>query len=117
TEIDYEQIKDKVSYICGKFEPTIDGKLYAQIYMQFHKYKYQTIKSTKEIFNDRSMSFPTKLKGNSDQNHAYAMKDFDYCKIHPDCTCDFFDLNKICDQCDSTCEYGTERETDDINEL
>ncbi|CAG8728207.1 10594_t:CDS:2, partial [Cetraspora pellucida] len=33
------------------------------------------------------------------------MKDYDCYKIYPNCTCNFFNFNKICDQCDSTCEY------------
>ncbi|CAG8813610.1 7473_t:CDS:1, partial [Cetraspora pellucida] len=70
--------------------------------------------------------------------------DFNRYKIHPYCICDFFDFNKICDQCNSIYEHklaawgrgkisseivslfefgtyqfldGTERETDDINKL
>jgi hypothetical protein len=32
------------------------------------------------------------------------MKKYNRCKIHNRCKCDFFDLSKICDKCDESCE-------------
>ncbi|RIB10267.1 hypothetical protein C2G38_2043647 [Gigaspora rosea] len=95
TQEAYNKIKNKVSYIVGKYEPTESGKLHAQIYMQFHKNKRQTIKTAKEIFNDESLIFQKKLGGTSEQNRNYILKLYDQCKIHPGCQCDFLILQKF----------------------
>ncbi|KAF0558240.1 hypothetical protein F8M41_009967 [Gigaspora margarita] len=59
---------------------------------------------TKEIFNDELLIFQTKLGGTSEQIRNYILKMYDKCKLHSGCQCDFFDLAKICDKCDTTCE-------------
>ncbi|CAG8734569.1 33970_t:CDS:1, partial [Racocetra persica] len=59
----------------------------------------------KEIFKeDNSLIFQKKLKDTLTQNRAYMLKPYDYCKKHPDCYCDFFDINHQCNKCDLTCE-------------
>ncbi|CAG8796122.1 35920_t:CDS:2, partial [Racocetra persica] len=71
-------IKDKVSYIVWKFEPTENEKLHAQMYLQFHSTKRQTLKSAKEIFKeDKSLIFQEKLGGTSIQNRDYLLKTYD----------------------------------------
>jgi len=97
----YDIIKSKVSYICGQFEATDNGTLHAQMFLQFKE--RQTKKTAKEILNDSSISFPDYLKGNSEQNKNYAMKLYNRCKKHSNCRCDYFDLSKTCDQCDTSC--------------
>ncbi|RIB17229.1 hypothetical protein C2G38_2037896 [Gigaspora rosea] len=104
TQEAFDKNKDKVSYIVGKYEPTESGRLHAQIYIQLHKNKRQTITSAKKIFNDESLIFQTKLGGTSEQNCNYILKIYDRCKKHSGCQCDFFDLTKIFNKCDITCE-------------
>ncbi|KAF0512008.1 hypothetical protein F8M41_018140 [Gigaspora margarita] len=42
--------------------------------------------------------------GTSEQNHNYILKIYDKCKLHSGCQYDFFELTKLCDKCDTTCE-------------
>ena len=74
----YNNIQDKVTYICGQLEATESGKLHVQMYMQFKD--RQTQKSAKTILRDDSISFSVKLGGNSQQNRDYAMKTYNHCK-------------------------------------
>ncbi|CAG8743425.1 8675_t:CDS:2, partial [Racocetra fulgida] len=84
----YDKIKNNVSYIGWKYEPTNTKKLHVQIYMQFHPDKRQTLKSAKQIFNeDNSLIFQQKLNGTSTQNRAYILKLYDRCKKHLECQC------------------------------
>src|SRR6185436_1494662 len=95
---------NEVSYICGQLESTESGKLHAQMFMQFAKNTRQTIASAKKILNDDSILFVDYLNGTSDENRIYATKEFNRCKKHSGCKCDFFDLTKICEKCDTTCD-------------
>ncbi|CAG8831188.1 16227_t:CDS:1, partial [Racocetra persica] len=58
--------------------------------------------STETMTN--SLIFQEKLGSTSIQNRDYSLKTYDQCKKHSNCQCDFFDINKRCDKCDSTCE-------------
>jgi energy-coupling factor transporter ATP-binding protein EcfA2 len=99
---DYEKnFASKISYICGQYEHTESGKLHLQLYMQFTD--RMTIAKSKEVLGDNSISIIEKLYGTSEQNKNYAMKMYNRCKEHSKCRCDFFDLTKICGNCNGSC--------------
>ncbi|RIB09476.1 hypothetical protein C2G38_2044291 [Gigaspora rosea] len=67
-----------------------------------------TMKVIKELFDDSSI-FIEKIKTTSLLAKLYSGKIYDYCEKHKDCKCDYYDLSKICEHCDKTCEQKPAR--------
>src|ERR1041384_1113678 len=121
TEVEYKELEAKgLTYSSGQPEPTEKGQFHEQCFFQFKD--QQTVKSVKSLFKHRSMSFPKRLNGDSEQNRDYSMKPWNRCKdpLHAkDCRCDFMDRNKICNVCTVECieKHTRARWVDDGVEL
>ncbi|CAG8549852.1 45049_t:CDS:2 [Gigaspora margarita] len=97
---EYDDIKLKVTHINWQFEASKDERLHSQVYVQLKK--LMSMKAIKELFNDHSM-FIKANKTISLLARLYCGKPSDRCKKHEGCKCNY-DLSKICDLCDKTCE-------------
>lgn len=93
----------EVSYLSYQLEDTGDGRIHVQAYSQYSRQK--TFSDIKETFNDNSMIFPKegKVWGTSEEARNYSIKDYNHCKQHSKCKCDYFDLSKICELCTNKC--------------
>jgi hypothetical protein len=92
-----------VSYLSYQLEDTEDGKIHTQAYHQYSMQK--TFTNIKETFGDNAMIFPKNGKtwGTSKEARDYSIKEYNRCKQHSKCKCDYFDLTKICELCTNKC--------------
>ena len=65
----------------------------------------KTFTNIKETFDDNAMIFPKNGKtwGTSKEARDYSIKEYNRCKQHSKCKCDYFDLTKICELCTNKC--------------
>ncbi|CAG8486210.1 6910_t:CDS:2 [Scutellospora calospora] len=93
-----------VTLSSGQYEPTKTGQIHEQAYFQFKD--RQTVKSAKAMLKHKSMNFPKYLNGDSEQNLAYSVKEWDRCKDPKHvkkCKCDYKIKENICNICNESC--------------
>jgi len=109
TQEEYEEIKEKISYIIHQDERTEDGYFHSQVYCQIREPNRPSFKQLHRIFGDDTLHFDI-VYGNFNECYYYCAKIYNRCKLHNDpnhgkpCKCDYFDLSKYCSLCSPECE-------------
>ncbi|CAG8510350.1 3231_t:CDS:2 [Scutellospora calospora] len=104
-----------LSAYIGQIEQTKTGKTHVQAYCQFKK--KTSIDKLGKMFNNYTLSFPDKMKGNVNSNIEYASKLYNRCDRHKkrECKCDYENLNKQCRVCNTKCLVRSKSRIDGLN--
>ncbi|CAG8681600.1 3167_t:CDS:2, partial [Cetraspora pellucida] len=107
-----------LSAYVAQLEYTLKNKPHVQAYCQF---KIRLTKSKiKKMLENPTISFPEKMRGDTQSNIYYATKKYNKCKRHDksSCTCHYFDdENYKCRVCNDKCPVKTKSRLDGLQSL